>query len=368
MTIVIGLAKEIKSGESRVALSPIGVDDLIHKGFSVNVEQGAGEKIGYSDDSYQNVGAKILTREKLFSDSEMIVKVKEPQASEIELLKQGQIVFSYLHLASDKPQTEGLLKQKVTGIAFETVTSNGDGLPLLTPMSEIAGTLAIQQGAYSLGKPFGGSGILLGGVAGSRKGKVFVLGGGVVGMRSIAIALGMGAEVTVADISLKRLRYIEEIFGNRVNLLISNRQNIIASLREADLVVGGVLIPGAAAPKLVTKDMLKEMKAGSVIVDVAIDQGGCFETSHATTHADPVFTVDRIQHYCVANMPGAVSKTASMALEAAILPYVAKIAKNPIDAIKNDIHIKNGVNVYNGKLVNKPVSEALGIEYFDFVV
>jgi alanine dehydrogenase len=366
MSVVIGLVKEIKSGESRVALSPIGVDDLVHKGFKVNVEQGAGERIGYSDEAYKNAGATILNREKLFSESEMLVKVKEPQKSEIDLLNKGQIVFSYLHLASDKPQTEGLLAKKVTGIAFETITSNGEGLPLLTPMSEIAGTLAVQQGAYFLCKPFGGSGVLLGGVAGSRKGKVFVLGGGVVGMRSIAAALGMGAEVTVADISMKRLRYIEEIFGNRVNLLISNRENIRNSLREADLTVGGVLIPGAAAPKLVTEDMLKEMKAGSVMVDVAIDQGGCFETSHATTHADPVFTVHGIQHYCVANMPGAVSKTASMALEAAILPFCAKIAKNPMEAIKNDIHIKNGVNVFDGKLVNKPVSEALNIGYSNF--
>lgn len=361
--MVIGVPVEIKSGESRVALSPGGINDLVMKGFKVNVEKGAGERIGFSDEAYANAGAKIVSRTILYKNSEMIVKVKEPQASEIAMLSKGQVVFSYLHLASDKTQTLGLLEKKVIGIAFETITANDGSLPLLTPMSEIAGTLAIQQGSYFLCKPFGGSGVLLGGVAGAKKGHVLVLGGGVVGTRAIAAALGQGAEVTVIDISLARLKYIEMIFNNRVNLLISNVENIKQSLRIADLIIGGVLIPGRIAPKLVTEKMLDLIKPGSVMVDVAIDQGGCFETSHPTTHYDPVFSVKGIQHYCVANMPGAVSKTASMALEAAILPYVAKIANNPLDAIKNDINIRNGVNVFEGKLTNKGVAEAVGIKY-----
>lgn len=363
---VVGVAKEIKSGESRVVLSPIGVKELVKSGIEVIVEDGAGSRIGHSDSAYEESGAVIVSRDDLFQKAEIIVKVKEPQASEIEKLQEGQVVFSYLHLASDKDQTDGLLKKKVTGIAFETITDNEWTLPLLTPMSEIAGKLAVQQGSYFLGKPQGGSGVLLGGISGAEKGKVLIIGGGVVGLNAIHIALGMGANVFVLDRSMKRLRYLDATFGNRITLLHSNYSNIERHIVDSDLVIGGVLIPGAAAPKLVTKKMLSTMRPGSVIVDVAIDQGGCFETSKATTHADPIFEVDGVIHYCVANMPGYVSRTSSAALEASVLPYLLTLAvKGSINAMLEDGHILNGLNVYDGKVTCKGVADSLGYQFFD---
>ncbi len=364
--MLVGVAKEIKHSEYRVAISPAGVAEFIHNGHKVCVEKGAGEGIGISDADYTKAGATVVTRKKLFSDCEMIVKVKELQESEYEIMQEGQILFSYLHLAPDLPQTKALLKSKVTGIAFETVTAKDGSLPLLSPMSEVAGKLAVQQGAYFLTKAQGGSGVLLGGVPGTKKGNVLIIGGGVVGINAAKIAVGMGANVTLLDRSLPRLRYLEEVFGGRITVAYSTQDLIASEIVDADLVVGAVLIPGDKAPKVITKKMLKTMKQGSVLVDVAIDQGGCFETSKATFHTDPVFEVDGIIHYCVSNMPGGVAKTSSKALEAAILPYAITIAnKGIVKAAKDDVHILNGLNTFDGNIVYKAIADGFKMKYVD---
>jgi len=362
--ILIGLAKEIKLGEFRVALSPVGVQELIKAGSNVIVETGAGHGVGYDDMDYASVGGHIVNRMDLFNDSDIIVKVKEPQQSEIELLSENQIVFSYLHLAPDKKQADGLLSKKIIGIAFETVTDSDGGLPLLASMSQVAGRLAIQQGMYFLTRPQGGSGVLLSGVPGTDVGKVLIIGGGTVGTSAAMIAHGLRANVVILDQSMKRLRQLEHIFGSGLTLLHATSGNIEKHIANSDLVIGAVLLAGAIAPKVVTKKMLRTMKSGSVIVDVSIDQGGCFETSRATTHNDPVYSLDGITHYCVANMPSAVSRTSSAALEASILPYLLKLAKDPIKAMIDDVHLRNGLNVYQGKVTHKAVAESLGYKHY----
>ncbi|QED23928.1 alanine dehydrogenase [Candidatus Deianiraea vastatrix] len=364
--MIIGLAKEIKKGEYRVAMSPMGVAEIVNAGHDFLVEKDAGVQIGIANAEYEKVGAKIVTRKKLVDNAEMIVKVKELQVEEFNMLGQGQILFSYLHLAPDLAQTKALLKNKVTGVAFETVTARDGSLPLLTPMSEVAGKMAIQQGAYFLTKPQGGSGVLLGGVPGTQKGNVVIIGGGVVGTNAAKIAIGMGANVTIVDKSLPRLRYLEEIFAGRLTVAYSTDGLIQELIQTADIVVGAVLIPGASAPRVITKKMLKTMKPGSVLVDVAIDQGGCFETSKATFHFDPVYTVDGIIHYCVSNIPGAVAQTSSKALEAAILPYVKTIAnKGIVQAALDDTGILNGLNTLDGKIVFKAIADGFGMKYHD---
>ena len=300
---------------------------------------------------------------KLFDQSEMIVKVKELQTSEFNLMHDGQILFSYLHLAPDLAQTKALLKNKVTGVAFETVTDNNNRLPLLTPMSEVAGKMAVQQGAYFLTKAQGGSGVLLGGVPGTPKGNVLIIGGGVVGLNAAKIAIGMGANVIITDKNLDRLRYLDDIFAGRITCAYSTDDLIASEIQKADMAVGGVLIHGAKAPRVITKKQLKTMKKGSILVDVSIDQGGCFETSKATSHLDPVYEVDGILHYCVSNIPGGVAKTSSKALESAILPYAITIAnKGIVKAAKEDRHILNGINTFDGKVVYKAVADALGLK------
>lgn len=362
--MLVGLAKEVKCSEYRVALSPSGVTEIVHHGHKVYVEKGAGSGIGISDLEYSNAGAIIVTKKKLFSDCEMIVKVKELQESEYDIMHEGQILFSYLHLAPDLKQTKALLKSKVTGMAFETITSKDGSLPLLSPMSEVAGKLAIQQGAYFLTKAQGGSGILLGGVPGTKKGNVLIIGGGTVGLNAAKVAIGMGANVILLDKSLPRLRYIEEIFDGRITVAYSTKDIIEDEIKNSDLVIGAVLIPGDKAPKVITKKMLKTMKPGSVLVDVAIDQGGCFETSKPTSHIEPTFEVDDIIHYCVSNMPSGVAKTSSKALESAILPYVLTIAdKGIIKAIEDDVNILNGLNTFNGNITYKAVADALKMKY-----
>lgn len=361
---IIGLAKEVKVGEYRVALSPSGVKEVVKNKHVVLVEKDAGKNIGITDKEYEAAGAKIVTRNKLFTDSEIIVKVKELQESEFDLMHEGQVLFSYLHLAPDLAQTKALLKHKVTGVAFETITANDGTLPLLHPMSEVAGKMAVQQGAYFLTKAQGGSGVLLGGVPGTLRGNVFIIGGGVVGLNAAKIAVGMGANVIIADKSLPRLRYLADIFGDKVTVAYSTEALIEDEIKKADIVVGGVLIPGAKAPRIITKKMLKTMKPGSVVVDVAIDQGGCFETSHATTHFEPTYVVDGIIHYCVANIPGGVAQTSSKAIEAAILPYLVRISnKGIVNAAKEDRHIANGINVMGGKVVYKAIADALNLKY-----
>ncbi len=359
----IGLAKEIKTGEARVALSPQGVEELVRLGVKVKVEQGAGAKINYQDGDYLAAGADIVSRDELFSTCGIIVKVKELQPPEIKMLQKDQILFCYLHLAPDPEQTNGLIEKKVTAIAFETITDHNNTLPLLTPMSQVAGKMSVQQSAYFLTNPQGGSGILLSGVAGSTKGKVTILGGGVVGTNAAAIAIGYGANVTIIDKSLTRLRYLEDIFGSSVTLLYSSMATIRQQVIDSDIVIGGVLIPGAAAPKLLDREILRHMKPGTVIADVAIDQGGCFETSRPTTHLDPIYNIDGITHYCVANIPGAAAKTASMALEASILPYVIKLGQKGLNALKEDKHFLNGLNIFNGNVTYKAVADALGHTY-----
>lgn len=361
----IGLIKEIKTHEYRVGLTPDCVAMYISHGHQVTVEKDAGLGAGFENEAYEKAGAKIEENKKIiFDNNDMIVKVKEPLPEEYEYFKEGQILYTYLHLAADLPQTKALLDKKVIGIAYETITDEHGGLPCLTPMSEIAGRLATQEGAKYLEKPFGGSGVLLGGVPGVEKGNVVIIGGGVVGLNACKIAVGMGANVTILDISAPRLAYIDDIYGSKVTTLYSNKTNIQKAISKADLVIGAVLIPGAAAPKLIKKDDLKLMKKNSVIVDVAIDQGGCFETSHATYHDDPIFFVEDIVHYCVANMPGAVSLTSTLALTSTTLKYGLEIADKGIDqALKDNKHIFNGLNTYKGKLTNQAVAKSLDLLY-----
>ena len=363
--MIIGVPKEIKNNEYRVAMVPAGVRALIENGHKVLVERSAGEGSGILDEEYLQAGAEVRQAAKaVFEEAEMIVKVKEPLPQEYDLLYEGQMLFTYLHLASALQLTKALLAQKVIGIAYETVQLADGSLPLLTPMSEIAGKLSVQVGAYHLQRDNGGSGVLLGGVPGVRAGNVVVIGGGTVGTNAARIALGMGAAVTIIDINIDRLRYLGDILGGKLITLASNKSNIEAAVADADLVVGAILIPGAKAKKLVTRDMIAKMKRGSVIVDVAIDQGGCCETSAPTTHDNPTFTVDGVIHYCVPNMPATVSRTSTFALTNVTLPYVLKLADLGYkEALQVDVALRKGLNVFKGKLGYKPVAESLGLQY-----
>jgi alanine dehydrogenase len=362
----VGVPKEIKVHEYRVGLTPPSVAELTARGHKVTVESGAGGGIDFMDSDYVAAGARIVAGpEAVFAAADMIVKVKEPQLHECAWLRPGQTLFTYLHLAADKPQAEALMASRATCIAYETVTDRHGGLPLLRPMSEVAGRMSVQVGAHYLEKEQGGRGILLGGVPGVAPGRVAILGGGVSGLNAAQMAVGMRADVTIYDISTARLAEIDEIFEGRVKTQFSSRAAISAAIARAHVVIGAVLIPGAAAPKLVSRDMLKLMKRGSVLVDIAIDQGGCFETSRATTHADPVFVVDGIIHYCVANMPGAVARTSTFALNNATLPFVLKLADHGADAaMAADPHLAAGLNVSGGHIRHQAVADAL---HFRFV-
>jgi alanine dehydrogenase len=360
----IGVAKEIKPQEHRVALTPAGARELVQRGHDVLVEAGAGVGSAFADDAYVRAGATIAAVDDVWRRSELLLKVKEPVPSEYPRLREGLTVFTYLHIAADEPLTRALVDSGITAIAYETVETERGALPLLAPMSEIAGRLAPQAGAHYLEKPKGGRGILLGGVAGVGPARVLVIGGGMVGYNAAVIAMGMGAQVTILERSIDRMRYLEEIFGGRVTLLMSSTLQIEESIKDADLVIGAVLIPGALAPKLVTRDMLGAMKESSVLVDVAIDQGGCAETSRPTTHDDPVYTVDGVLHYCVANMPGAVPITSTRALTNVTLRYVEEIADDGVlEAIRRDPELAPGVNVIGGRITYEAVAEAHGLEY-----
>lgn len=362
----IGVPKEVKKDENRVGATPATVHSFVEAGHSVQVQRGAGVQIGFTDEMYQKAGAQIVETAKDVYKNEMIIKVKEPQESEFPLLWEGQVLFTYLHLAPDRHQTEELLERKVVGIAYETVTDEQGRLPLLIPMSEIAGRLSIQAGATALQMIHGGRGVLLGGIPGVAPGKVVVLGGGVVGTEAMRMAIGLGADVTLLDRSLKRLRELDQRFAPALKTLYSTPAAVEEAIQTADLVIGAVLIAGAAAPRLITKAMLKKMKPGSVIIDVAIDQGGCTETSKPTTHSNPTYVVDGVVHYCVANMPAACARTSTVGLTNATLPYALKLANLGYKkAMMKDPHLMDGLNVYFGKVTNQPVAEALGYDYFD---
>lgn len=361
----IGVPKEIKNHEYRVGLVPSSVQELVHHGHEVLIEAGAGLGAGLADADYVAAGAKIVEGpDAIFAQADMIVKVKEPLAVERKKLRKGQILFTYLHLAPDAEQTKDLIDSGAVCIAYETVTSPNGSLPLLTPMSEVAGRLAPQVGAHSLEKAQGGRGVLLGGVPGVPAAEVVILGGGVSGTHAATIAVGMGAKVTVVDRSADALKRLATQFGTSISTVFSTRSAIEELVRRADLLIGTVLVPGAAAPKLVTHDMVRTMKPGSVIVDVAIDQGGCVETSHATTHSDPTYVVDGVVHYCVANMPGAVARTSTFALNNVTLPFALALAnKGWQKALAEDVHLRNGLNVIDGKVVCEPVAQAHGLPY-----
>lgn len=363
--MLIGVPKEIKNFEYRVGLVPSSVRELIANGHQVLVQKGAGEKIGFDDASYEHVGARIAnTAEEIFQQADMIIKVKEPQPNECRMLRENQVLFTYLHLAPDPQQAKLLEESGCIAIAYETVTNHRGGLPLLAPMSEVAGRLAIQAGATSLEIKNGGRGMLLGGVPGVNPAKVVVLGGGVVGTNSVRVAMGMGANVIVIDKSLERLYQLDLQFGSQINTVFSTIDAIEEHVRSADLVIGAVLIPGASAPRLVTRNMLSTMQPGSVIVDVSIDQGGCFETSRATTHQDPTYVIDGVVHYCVANMPGAVPRTSAVALNNATLPFALALANYGYkEAMRRNHHLLNGLNVAQGKFTYKAVAEALNQPY-----
>ena len=365
--MLIGVPKEIKNHEYRVGLTPGSVRELVAHGHQVIVEKNAGSAIGLTDEKYLAAGAELTeSAAAVFERAELIVKVKEPQPGECSSLHAGQVLFTYLHLAPDRRQTEALLAAGVTAIAYETVTDARGGLPLLAPMSEVAGRMSIQAGAACLEKSKGGAGVLLGGVPGVAPGKVTILGGGVVGYNAAQIAVGFGAEVTVIDRSLDRLRWLDNQFGNRIRTLYSTAEAIEASIIDADLIVGAVLIPGAAAPHLIRREQLKHLRPGSVLVDVSIDQGGCFETSRPTTHTDPIYIVDDIVHYCVANMPGAVARTSTFALNNATLPFTLALAgKGYRQALQDDPHLLAGLNIHRGQLTCAPVAEALGLDWID---
>ena len=361
----VGVPKEIKNHEYRVGLTPASVAELVHAGHEVLVETRAGMGIDFNDEAYTRVGARIAPdAAAVFAGSDMIVKVKEPQPSEIAMLEPRHLLFTYLHLAADKPQAEGLMKSGATCIAYETVTSNSGALPLLKPMSEVAGRMSVQVGAHYLEKEQGGRGVLLGGVPGVAPAKVAILGGGISGVNAAQMAVGMRADVTIYDISNDRLAELDMFFSSQIKTEYASKAAIAAAVKEASVVIGAVLVPGAAAPKLVTRDMIKTMMRGSVLVDIAIDQGGCFETSHATTHEDPVFEVDGVIHYCVANMPGAVARTSAFALNNATLPFVLKLANLGAEAaMKADPHLATGLNVYKSKIAFKAVADDLDLSY-----
>jgi alanine dehydrogenase len=360
----IGVATEIKSDEYRVALTPAGARELVQRGHEVLVEQGAGAGSSFPDSSYEVNGARIVSVDEVWTESELLLKVKEPIEPEYGRLRDGLVLFTYLHIAADEPLTRALVDSGIAAVAYETVETDRRALPLLAPMSEIAGRLAAQAGAYFLEKPLGGRGLLLGGVPGVAPGRVVVLGGGIVGYNAAVIALGLGAQVTILERSIDRMRHLEEVLSGRVSLLMSSTLQIEESVAEADVVIGAVLIPGALAPKLVTREMVREMKNGAVLCDVAIDQGGCAETSRPTTHSDPVYEVEGVTHYCVANMPGAVPITSTKALTNATLPYVEAIADLGLaDAVAQDPSLARGVNVLDGKVTYEAVAEAHGLDY-----
>jgi alanine dehydrogenase len=363
--MLIGVPKEIKNNEYRVGLTSASVRELTLRGHQVMVQKNAGAAIGLPDEMYVAAGASIVdTAQEIFARADMIVKVKEPQADECAILRAGQILYTYLHLAPDPEQTKALIKSGAVCIAYETITGANGGLPLLAPMSEVAGRMAIQAGAAHLEKSKGGMGMLLGGVPGVAPGHVAIIGAGVVGTNALQMAVGIGARVTVLDKSVDRLRQLDLVYGNRITTLYSNAQTIEESVLSAELVVGGVLVPGAAAPKLVTRNMISQMKAGSVVVDVAIDQGGCFETSRATTHAEPTYVVDGVIHYCVANMPGAVARTSTFALNNATIGHAVALAdKGWKAALRANPHLKNGLNVCEGKVTYEAVARDLGYDY-----
>lgn len=365
--MLVGVPKEIKNLEFRVGLTPTSVAEMIHNGHSVIVQKNAGFEIGLPDEDYIAVGAEMVdTAEEVFKRADMIVKVKEPQAVECAMLREGQLLFTYLHLAPDPKQTEGLIKSGCVAVAYETVTDARGHLPLLAPMSEVAGRMSIQAGAHCLEMRQGGRGMLLGGVPGVPPAKVVIIGGGVVGTNAAMMAVGMGADVTIFDRSTTRLQELDLHFGNRITTVYSTKAALEEHVVGADLVVGAVLIPGAAAPKLVTRDMISRMNRGSVVVDVAIDQGGCFETAKATTHAEPTYVVDEVVHYCVANMPGGVARTSTFALNNATLPFALALAnKGYKQALLDDEHLLAGLNVYKGKMTYEAAASDLGYEYHD---
>ncbi len=362
--MLIGVPKEIKNNEFRVGLTPTGVRELVAHGHDVLVETSAGHAIGLDDALYEAAGASICQDPtELFQQAKLIVKVKEPQPQECTLLHPDQLIFTFLHLAPDPEQTRLLLASGCTAIAYETVTDAHGGLPLLAPMSEVAGRMSIQAGAHALELEQGGNGTLLGGVPGVAPGKVVVIGGGVVGLNAARMAMGLGANVVILERNIERLKTLDEQFGPRLTTIYSNRNTLDEYVLEADLVIGAVLVPGASTPKLVTRQMLTQMKRGAVVVDVAIDQGGCFETSHPTTHADPTFIVEDVVHYCVANMPGAVARTSTYALTNATLPYILTLADKGLQALLDDPHLRDGLNIHHHQVTCEPVAQALGYTY-----
>ncbi len=363
--MIIGVPKEIKTQEYRVGMVPSGVMELVKRGHTVLIEENAGIASGIPNEKYHNVGAEITDVARVYRDADMIIKVKEPQPVEYEMLREGQILYTYLHLAPDPDQTKALLDRKIIGVAYETIQLDNGALPLLTPMSEVAGRMAVQVGAKCLEKEHGGYGILLSGVPGVARATVTIVGGGVVGLNAAKIAVGMGANVFLLDVNLARLAYIDDIFGNTITTLMSNYINIAECAQRSDLVIGAVLIPGAKAPKLVTREMLKGMEDGSVIVDVAVDQGGCVETTHPTTHDHPTFVVEGVVHYCVANMPGAVPRTSTFALTNTTMPYACLLADGGVtkQTLQNRA-LARGVNVYDGKVTYQAVAEALDYTYY----
>jgi alanine dehydrogenase len=362
--MLVGVPKEIKDNENRVSTTPDGVAEYVLRGHQVLVERSAGVGSGFSDAEYEAAGATMVdTHDEVFARADMIVKVKEPIASEYGLLREGQILYTYLHLAAEEELTRALIERKVTSIAYETVELPNRTLPLLTPMSEVAGRMAIQVGATYLQRTNGGRGLLVGGVPGVKPANVVVIGGGVVGTNAAQIALGIGANVTVLDISVERLRYLDLVLHGRINIILSSRANIAAALQNCDLLIGGVLIPGAKAPKLVSSEMIASMPDGSVVVDVAIDQGGCIETARPTSHSEPTYIVDGVVHYCVTNMPGAVPRTSTIALSNVTLPYGLYLAENGTDAFRTDPVLAKGVNVYDGKVTYQAVADAFDLEY-----
>ncbi len=364
LDVTVGLLKEIKREEYRVGLTPQAAADYVRRGHTVLVQTRAGSGSGFSDEDYRAEGCEITDRDSVYERAEMIVKVKEPQPEEYARYREGQILYTYLHLAADRGLTEFLLERRIIGVAYETVMEPDGSLPLLKPMSEIAGRLSIQEGAKYLEKTFGGRGILLGGVPGIRRGKIVILGGGTVGRNACKIAVGLGAEVTILDISARKLEFLDDVFGSSITTLYSTKSNILESLVEADVVIGGVLIPGSAAPKLVRREDLSVMKTGSVIVDVAVDQGGCFETTRPTSHSDPIYIVDDVVHYCVANMPGVVALSSTYALTSVTNRYGLLIADEGIEAaVAASSALRYGVNTFRGELTNAAVAESFGIDY-----
>ncbi|MFN8346656.1 MAG: alanine dehydrogenase [Spirosomataceae bacterium] len=363
--MIIGVPKEIKNNENRVALTPAGVAEFLKNGHTIYIQSTAGEGSGFEDAEYEAAGATVLpTIEEVYAIAEMIVKVKEPIASEYALIKENQLLFTYFHFASSEELTHAMIKRNAVCLAYETVEKADRSLPLLVPMSEVAGRMAIQEGAKYLEKPMGGRGILLGGVAGVKPANVLILGGGIVGTQAAKMATGLGANVTIVDVNLNRLRYLEDVLPANADTVMSNEYNIRQLIKQSDLIIGAVLIPGAKAPHLITRDMLKSMRKGTVLVDVAVDQGGCIETCKPTTHENPIYEIDGIVHYCVANMPGAVPYTSTLALTNATLPYAIQLANKGWQKACNDNEdLKKGLNVVNGKVVYKAVADAWGLDF-----